>query len=232
MNIDIRNLAKSYFLHGKEIPVLKNISLSIKKGDAMSLTGPSGVGKSTFLHVLGTLDTPTSGTISYDLLNPHRFSDVKIAAFRNVNIGFVFQFHHLMSEFSALENVMMPLLMRRLDGAKAKEEALTMLSFVGLSHRALHKPGELSGGEQQRVALARALVPKPALLLADEPTGNLDEKTGQDIVDLILRHNQTSKTTVLLVTHNQRICELFTKRLILDKQGLAISGNDSEFAIV
>jgi lipoprotein-releasing system ATP-binding protein len=221
MNIDIRNLVKSYYLHGKEIPVLKDISLTIKKGDAISLTGPSGVGKSTFLQVIGTLDTPSSGSVVYDQCNIQTLTEAKVAAFRNQNIGFVFQFHHLMSEFSALENVMMPLLMRRMKTGLAKEKATAVLSFVGLAHRVLHKPGELSGGEQQRVALARALAHDPTLLLADEPTGNLDEKTGQEIVDLILKYNQTYGTTVLLVTHNQRICELFGRRLILDQQGLS-----------
>lgn len=220
MNIDIRNLKKSYYLHGQEIPVLKGISLQITQGDSLSLTGPSGVGKSTFLHVIGTLDGPSAGTITYDNQLMHDFTDAQIAHFRNQNVGFVFQFHHLMSEFTALENVSMPLLMRRMGKKEAQEKARSVLSFVGLSHRVHHKPGELSGGEQQRVALARALVHDPLLLLADEPTGNLDEKTGQEIVDLILTYNQKYKTTVLLVTHNQRICPLFTRRLMLDQYGL------------
>jgi lipoprotein-releasing system ATP-binding protein len=222
MNVDIRNLSKSYYLNGKEIPVLHNISLTIKKGDAISLTGPSGVGKSTFLHVIGTLDTPSLGTIIYDDRDILKLSDAQIAAFRNKHIGYVFQFHHLMSEFNALENVMMPLLMRRLKPAVAKIKAKEVLSFVGLAHRVGHKPGELSGGEQQRVALARALAHDPTILLADEPTGNLDEKTGQEIVDLILKYNETYDTIVLLVTHNHRVSNLFAMRLILDQNGLAI----------
>jgi lipoprotein-releasing system ATP-binding protein len=220
MNIDIDHLSKSYYLNGYEIPVLKDISFSIKKGDLISLTGPSGVGKSTFLHVIGTLDVPTSGSISYDNCNIQGWCDARVAAFRNIHIGYVFQFHHLMSEFTAIENVMMPLLVRRIKSKEAKVKACEMLSFVGLSHRIDHKPGELSGGEQQRVALARALVHEPTLLLADEPTGNLDEKTGQEIVDLVLQYNKIHGITVLLVTHNQRISSLFAKKLILDKRGL------------
>lgn len=220
MNVEIKDLAKSYFLNGIEIPVLKNITLSIASGDLISLTGPSGVGKSTFLHVLGTLDSPSSGVITYDALKVMGLSDSRIAQFRNENIGYVFQFHHLLSEFSAAENVMMPLLMRRLEKKVALDRAKELLSFVGLSRRALHKPGELSGGEQQRVALARALAHSPKLILADEPTGNLDETTGQQIVDLIIDYNQKFGTTVVLVTHNQRISEKLPRRLVLDQEGM------------
>lgn len=221
MNIDIRGLSKSYFLHKKEIPVLRDLNLSIQKGDLISLTGPSGVGKSTFLHVVGTLDSPSHGSIVYDGINVQTMDDAKIAEFRNKHIGYVFQFHHLMSEFTAVENVMMPLLMRRLSVAKATPLAKEILSFVGLEHRYDHKPGELSGGEQQRVALARALAHQPDLLLADEPTGNLDEKTGQEIVDLILQYNQRFGTTVLLVTHNHRITKQFSRKLVFDASGLS-----------
>lgn len=220
MQIDIRDLSKSYFLNGKEIAVLKNLSCVLNKGDMVSLTGPSGVGKSTFLHVIGTLDAPTKGSIFYDGSQVHRLSDAKIAHFRNHNIGYVFQFHHLMSEFSAEENVIMPLLMRRMKPVDAKKKALEVLSYVGLSHRVDHKPGELSGGEQQRVALARALAHDPTLLLADEPTGNLDEKTGDDIVDLIRRYNHDFGTTVVLVTHNLRISSSFKNKMVLDGNGL------------
>jgi lipoprotein-releasing system ATP-binding protein len=220
MHVEIRNLSKSYYLNNREIPVLHDLSLDIKKGDLISLTGPSGVGKSTFLHVVGTLDAPTSGTILYDNCNVLAFNDAKIADFRNRNIGYVFQFHHLLSEFSALENVMMPLLMRRMGQSEAKEKATEVLSFVGLFHRIAHKPGELSGGEQQRVALARALAHDPTILLADEPTGNLDEKTGQEIVDLILQYNRRVMVTILLVTHNKRISDMFDIKLALGKNGL------------
>lgn len=216
MNIEVRDLSKNYFLEGKIIPVLKNLSLTFSSGEMVSLTGPSGVGKSTFLHVLGTLDTPSNGAIFYDGIAVHNLTDRKIAAFRNERVGYVFQFHHLMVEFSAAENVMMPLLMRRINVDQAKAQAEKVLSFVGLSHRVDHKPGELSGGEQQRVALARALVHEPSLLLADEPTGNLDEKTGDEIIELIRRYNQEHGTTVILVTHNRRISESFTTRLVFE----------------
>ena len=220
MNIQIRNLSKSYYLEKKVIPVLKNINLNINSGDLISLTGPSGAGKSTFLHVLGTLDTPTSGFMSYDDIILQNCSDTQVASFRNLNIGYVFQFHHLMSEFSALENVMMPLLIRRINNDAARAKAKEVLSFVGLAERLLHKPGELSGGEQQRVALARALAHNPKLLLADEPTGNLDEKTGEFIVDLILDYNRRFGVTVLLVTHNKKISSIFSRKLVLDRDGL------------
>lgn len=220
MNIEIRNLSKSYFLNGKEIPVLKDISCIIAKGDLISMTGPSGVGKSTFLHVVGTLDAPTKGFVFFDGQQVHRFLDAKIASFRNHNIGYVFQFHHLMAEFTALENVTMPLLMRRMKNSDARKKAEQVLSYVGLAHRMEHKPGELSGGEQQRVALARALAHDPTLLLADEPTGNLDEKTGEEIVDLIRRFNSDYGTTVILVTHNRRISDSFPTRMVLDTTGL------------
>jgi lipoprotein-releasing system ATP-binding protein len=220
MNVVISDLKKSYHMQNKEILVLNGLSLNINKGDTISLTGASGVGKTTFLQVVGTLDTPSSGHIIYDGYAIENFTDVQAANFRNKNIGFVFQFHHLLSEFTALENVVMPLLMRRVSIKWAQKKALEMLSYVGLALRTQHKPGELSGGEQQRVALARALVTEPALLLCDEPTGNLDEKTGQEIIDLILRYNQDCHTTVLIVTHNQRIPPLFKRKLMLAKEGL------------
>lgn len=220
MNIELQNLSKSYFLNGKEIPVLKDLSFTIDGGDLVSLTGPSGAGKSTLLHLLGTLDKPSHGSIRYDGCEVKVMSDARIAEFRNLNIGFVFQFHHLMGEFNAVENVMMPLLMRRIPSSRADEKARELLSFVGLSHRTEHKPGELSGGEQQRVALARALVSEPKVLLADEPTGNLDEDTGLEIVELIKRYNKETGATILLVTHNHRVAGLFRKRLNLDRHGI------------
>ncbi len=221
MNIEVKNLSKSYYLDNKIISVLKNINLYINSGDLISLTGPSGAGKSTFLHLLGTLDTPSSGDIIYNnKYNIHNLSDTQIADFRNINIGYVFQFHHLMSEFSALENIMMPLLMRRLTKVKAYDKAKEVLSFVGLADRGEHKPGELSGGEQQRIALARALAQDPTVLLADEPTGNLDEKTGENIINLILDYNQRFGVTVVLVTHNQKISRSFNRQLILTREAL------------
>lgn len=219
MDILINNVYKSYQLSGKQISVLNNISLSIKSRQMISITGSSGVGKSTFLHLLGTLDVPSSGKITYDGLNILSKTDVEIAHFRNKNIGFVFQFHHLLSEFTALENVMMPLFMRRINKFDAAKRAQKILSYVGLSQRLIHKPGELSGGEQQRVALARALVGEPSILLADEPTGNLDEKTGDEIISFIEQYNREYGLTVVLVTHNKMIAERFSINLELSKVG-------------
>lgn len=203
MKIQVQSLFKSYFLESKEIAVLRGLDLTIESGSMLSITGPSGVGKSTLLHILGTLDTPTSGKILLDGQNIFSKSAIEIAEFRNRQIGFVFQFHHLLPEFMALENVSMPLLMR--GDKRAHTEAKKWLERVGLSERLYHKPGELSGGEQQRVALARALVTQPNLLLADEPTGNLDEATGLEIIELIRELNKELGMTVLLVTHNPRL---------------------------
>ena len=224
MNININNLSKSYILNDeKEVKVLENINFSIKSSEMVVITGVSGVGKSTLLHLLGTLDEPTKGNITYDNENIFLKNESEIAEFRNKNIGYVFQFHHLLSEFSALENVMMPLYMARIPNEKAQILAKEVLDFVSLSHRYDHKPGELSGGEQQRVALARALVTKPQVLLADEPTGNLDEASGKDIIYLIKKYNEIFKTTVILITHNTSITNLFDTRLVLTKNGITLN---------
>lgn len=216
MNINIKSVSKSYFLNNtREIKVLDNVTFFIEASKMVVITGVSGVGKSTLLHLLGTLDEPSSGVITYNNENIIVKKDSEIADFRNKNIGYVFQFHHLLPEFSALENVMMPLFMSRIAKEKAVILAKEILNFVSLSHRYDHKPGELSGGEQQRVALARALVTKPQILLADEPTGNLDENTAKDIINLIKRYNEIFKTTVILVTHNSSITNLFDTQLVL-----------------
>lgn len=203
MKIDIKALSKSYFLDSKEVQVLKNLNLVVESGSMLSITGRSGVGKSTLLHILGTLDSPSGGQVLLDGQDVFAQRATQIAELRNRQIGFVFQFHHLLPEFTALENVQMPLLMRK--DRRADQEAKKWLDRVGLSQRFNHKPGELSGGEQQRVALARALVSNPKLLLADEPTGNLDEATGLSIVDLIRELNRELGMTVLMVTHNPRL---------------------------
>ena len=203
MKIQVQSLCKSYFLESKEVRVLKNLDLTVESGAFLSITGPSGVGKSTLLHVLGTLDVPTSGKILLGEDDIFWKTATQIAEFRNSKIGFVFQFHHLLPEFTALENVQMPLMMR--GDSRASLQAKKWLERVGLIERLHHKPGELSGGEQQRVALARALVTQPSLLLADEPTGNLDEATGLAIVELIRELNVELGMTVLMVTHNPRL---------------------------
>ena len=180
------------------------------------MVGASGAGKSTFLHVVGTLDAPTSGAIHIGGSDVTNLSSRELSAFRNNTIGFVFQFHHLLPEFTALENTMMPGLIRRMERAELEENARRILVEVGLEARMTHKPGELSGGEQQRVALARALVMRPPLLLADEPTGNLDGRTSEAIHDLFFEMNERYSTTMLLVTHNPALAERMPRRLKLE----------------
>lgn len=199
--LSIRNVFKSYFLHGKRIDILRGVSLDIQRGELVSLVGASGAGKSTFLHVLGTLDAPAAGEVMFEDRSVFSMNDAEIAEFRNQTIGFVFQSHFLLPEFTALENVAMPALIRRQDRTAAYAYARELLERVGLGHRVDHRPGELSGGEAQRVALARALVLKPAVLLADEPTGNLDEATGRQVLDLLEALTQKGNTCALVVTH-------------------------------
>jgi len=185
--------------------VLDDIDLTIHKGELLAIVGASGVGKSTFLHIVGALDRPTAGTVHYEDVDVFSLTNNKLAGFRNERVGFVFQFHHLLPEFSALENVMLPALIRRTDQKTAMESASKILSDVGLSGRLHHRPGELSGGEQQRVAVARALVLNPDVVLADEPTGNLDAHTGEAIHDLLCTVNKQKKITFVVVTHNDKL---------------------------
>ena len=212
---EIKNLHKAYYLEGKRIDVLRGVNLTIEGGEMLSLIGASGVGKSTFLHVVGTLDAATAGSISFDGKDVTTMSESEVANFRNRTIGFVFQFHYLLPEFSALENVMMPALIQRLSHEESKRRAMELLQSVGLKDRAEHKPGELSGGEQQRVALARALVLHPRLLLADEPTGNLDPNTGDGIHSVLKDLNQRLGIAALIVTHNEKLAESLPRRLRL-----------------
>lgn len=202
MKIRIQNLHKSYFKNDSEIHVLRGIDAEIESGDFISLTGPSGAGKSTLLHVLGTLDDPTQGAIYYNGAQANHRDGHWISQFRNDQVGFIFQFHHLLPEMTALENVMLPLLIRRHSWKDARNSASQWLTDVGLADRLEHKPTELSGGEQQRVALARAMVGNPSLLLADEPTGNLDEATGDVVFNLIRDLSLKSGITVVFVTHH------------------------------
>lgn len=171
------------------------------------MIGASGAGKSTFLHILGTLDRPTTGTVLFEGQDVFRLSETELATFRNRRIGFVFQFHHLLPEFTALENTFLPALMQNRPKQEMLQEAKALLSDVGLGHRLHHKPGELSGGEQQRVAVARALIQSPDLVLADEPTGNLDTHTGETIFELLKTLNQKRGTAFVIVTHNERLAE-------------------------
>jgi lipoprotein-releasing system ATP-binding protein len=201
----VQNLWKVFDHGGRRIEVLRGIDLDLAPGALVSIVGASGVGKSTLLHLLGTLDVPTAGSISFDGVDVTSLSAGALATFRNRSIGFVFQFHHLLPEFTALENVMMPGLISRLPRKECTERAGRLLERVGLSERLYHRPGELSGGEQQRVALARALLLSPRLLLGDEPTGNLDTRTGQDMHNLFFELNRELGMTLLLVTHNNEL---------------------------
>ncbi len=211
--IDVKKMGKAYIHGGKPLPVLWDVDLALAPGDMVAVVGASGVGKSTFLQILGTLDLPTSGSIRFDGEELTTMSSGRLAEFRNRRIGFVFQFHHLLPEFTALENVMMPALIQRTPIEQAKKRAREILGRVGLSHRLTHRPTELSGGEQQRVALARAMVLEPSLLLADEPTGNLDRATGESIHQLFLELNRERGSTLLVVTHNDNLANMMPRRL-------------------
>jgi lipoprotein-releasing system ATP-binding protein len=188
-----------------ELPVLAGIDLDIRSGEMLAIVGASGVGKSTLLHIIGGLDRPTSGKVYYGDIDVFGLENGQLSRFRNARVGFVFQFHHLLPEFSALENVMMPALIRRTDREEAAEAASKILTEVGLGARLHHRPGELSGGEQQRVAVARALMLKPDVVLADEPTGNLDTHTGESVHDLLLGINKQQGITFVIVTHNDKL---------------------------
>jgi lipoprotein-releasing system ATP-binding protein len=213
--IEVDGLAKSYRLGGKTIEVLKNVQFSVRSEEMVAVLGPSGAGKSTLLHILGTLDNPDAGKLLIDGRDMSRLSPDALASFRNKTIGFVFQFHHLLPEFTALENTMMPALVQRTRRRQAASMAHEILEQVGLGNRLDHRPVELSGGEQQRVALARALVLKPRLLLADEPTGNLDEQTGEGIHKLLFDLNRRLGMTTVIVTHNPKLAAMLNRSLRL-----------------
>jgi len=187
------------------IDILRGIDLEIQSSELLCIIGASGVGKSTFLHILGTLDRPTRGSVLFDETDIFRLSDHKLAEFRNQKIGYIFQFHHLLPEFTALENIMMPALISGMRHNDAAGLAMSLLEEVGLAQRHKHRPGELSGGEQQRVAVARALILEPKLVLADEPTGNLDTHTGEEVFSLIKDLNKQRGITFVLVTHNEKL---------------------------
>ena len=200
--IDVRGLVKSYAAPGGRLEVLRGLDLSIEKGEMLAVVGASGVGKSTLLHVMGGLDAIDSGTVRIGDAAVDEMSDDARVRFRNRHVGFVFQFHHLLPEFTAIENVAMPLLIAERPTADASGTAEALLARVGLSHRLDHRPGAMSGGEQQRVAVARALVAQPSVLLADEPTGNLDEATGAELHRLLKEMHTEHGLTSVIVTHN------------------------------
>jgi lipoprotein-releasing system ATP-binding protein len=216
--IEVRGLEKRFTKGGQVLDVLQGIDLDLEAGERVAIRGQSGSGKSTFLQILGTLDRPTRGTVRFAgddvFARPARAID----AVRNRSIGFIFQFHHLLPDHSALSNVTLPALIAGQDATRARRDAAALLDRVGLGARLEHKPGELSGGEQQRVAIARALIRRPALVLADEPTGNLDPKTADDVFDMLLELNAEAGSTLVVVTHSDSLAERFPRRLLL-KEG-------------
>ncbi len=203
--IKVVDLKKSFRMNGYTLNVLNGITLDIARGEMIAIVGASGAGKSTLLHMLGTLDRPTSGSVLFDGQDVFGLSEEAQAEFRNKRIGFVFQFHHLLPEFTALENTFLPALIQDRPAEEAQKEAAQLLVDVGLGERLQHKPGELSGGEQQRVAVARALMQRPDLVLADEPTGNLDTHTGDALFALLRKLNKARGTTFVIVTHNDKL---------------------------
>ena len=211
--IQVEDLKKTFIKDGNRIDVLKGLDLAVRKGESLALLGVSGAGKSTLIHILGALDRPTSGEARFDNANIFTWEEDKLAAFRNGKVGFVFQLHNLLPEFSALENTMMPALINGVSRRDAKQRAESLLASVGLAHRFTHKSGELSGGEQQRVAVARALMMAPDVLLADEPTGNLDTETGKKIEDLLVELNITKKITLVVVTHNKNLADRLQRKV-------------------
>jgi len=200
-----RDITKSFNTNGQHLHILNGINLTIYKGEMIAVMGASGVGKSTLLNILGTLDRPTSGEVIFEGADIFGKSDEELAYLRNKRIGFVFQFHHLLPEFTALENTLFPAMILKMNRREALDIAEKNLANVGLRERMTHRPGELSGGEQQRVAIARALMTSPDIILADEPTGNLDSHTGEDVYTLLKKINQEYGTTFVVVTHNEKI---------------------------
>jgi lipoprotein-releasing system ATP-binding protein len=214
--LEARGIHKSYLAGGRELVVLHDLDLTVEAGEMVAIVGASGVGKSTLLHVLGGLDRATEGQVTVAGIDVTRLPDAELVAFRNRHVGFVFQFHHLLPEFSALENAEMPMRIARATATECRARAEELLVRVGLGERLTHRPGMLSGGEQQRVAMARALIMRPSVLLADEPTGDLDERTGDDL-HALLRHMHTSSgLTSVIATHNSRLAAACDRTLRLE----------------
>lgn len=220
--ISCEQISKVYQDGQNQVEVLKGVDLALTQGEMLAIVGSSGSGKSTLLHILGTLDTASSGSAKIKNQDVAKLSRSQQAAFRNQNLGFIYQFHHLLMEFSAVENVAMPLLIKGLSAKEANIKALDMLDKVGLAHRSSHKPSALSGGERQRVAIARALVTEPALVLADEPTGNLDKQNAIKIYDLINQLNKSLNTSFVVVTHDLELADKLGKIAYLDDGKLSI----------
>lgn len=215
----VEDLTRMFVKNGTVVEVLKGLNLTIHRGDSLAVVGLSGAGKSTLLNILGALDQPTAGRVLFKGADIFQWNERRRAVFRNRNIGFVFQSHHLLPEFTSLENAMMPALIQRMSPRRAREKAADLLTALDLGGRLTHKPGELSGGEQQRVAIARALIMDPEILLADEPTGNLDTETGGKIQEILLELNGNRKITLVIVTHNEKLAERMARSVGI-KDGL------------
>jgi lipoprotein-releasing system ATP-binding protein len=220
--IEVFGISKSYFVGKSELKVLKGIDFSVNEGEIIAIVGASGAGKSTLLHIIGTLDRPTHGSVFFDGKDVFKLADEDIAKFRNLQVGFVFQFHHLLPEFTALENVAMPGLITGKKFSQIKSRAMELLAEVGLADRAEHRPSELSGGEQQRVAVARALVNDPKVVLADEPSGNLDSVNAESLHGLLLDLCRNHQTTFLIATHNDHLTGL-AHRVLKIQDGILVS---------
>ncbi len=221
--LECRDVSKVFKDAGEHVQVLKNLNFSIQRGEQVAILGSSGSGKSTLLHILGALDSPSQGHVSFLGEDIFALSAKQKARFRNQNLGFVYQFHHLLPEFSALENIAMPMLIAKKPKSVALESASQLLDKVGLAHRGSHRPAQLSGGERQRVAIARALVMQPDLVLADEPTGNLDEVTGEGIFSLIQELREQLNTAFVVVTHDKSLASRMDRTLVLQKGELQLS---------
>jgi lipoprotein-releasing system ATP-binding protein len=222
--VQVAGVSKRYVRNHAATEVLKEISFSVARGEVLAVVGPSGAGKSTLLHILGTLDRPSAGTVMYRGDDLFAWRPRALAAYRNRRVGFIFQFHHLLPEFSALENAMLPALIAGQDRQSAAQRAGHLLARMGLAERLEHKQGELSGGEQQRVAVARALVMQPELVLADEPTGNLDSRTGEEVFSLLLELNREMGITLIVVTHNDEFARRMPRCMTLVDGRIVSSG--------
>jgi lipoprotein-releasing system ATP-binding protein len=209
--LELKNIYKSFMLDGNTINVLNGIDLVVSPGESIAIIGASGAGKSTLMNIMGTLEPPSQGVVMFEGSDVGDMDESRLCRLRNRDVGFVFQFHHLLPEFNALENTIMPALISGADNRFARETATLILTSVGLGKRLSHRVGELSGGEQQRVAIARALIMRPKILLADEPTGNLDRVTGEEIMDMLIRIKEEQGLSLVIVTHNQKLAEKMSK---------------------
>jgi lipoprotein-releasing system ATP-binding protein len=222
--LSIRNVRKSFRKDGTKVDILRGVDLDVEEGEFITIMGPSGAGKTTLLHIIGSLDAPTNGSVFYRGRDISLYNELEQSRFRNEHVGFVFQFYHLLHDFNVIENIMIPLWIKREKPGKAISDAEEFLRIMGLSERRNHKPGELSGGEQQRVAIARALINRPDVILADEPTGNLDRKTGREVFEYILAIQKRMGAALVLVTHDPEVGSAGSRRLKMVDGELSSAG--------